>query len=387
MRIGIDATCWANRRGFGRFTRNAVSSLVELDRENDYVLYLGSEGLLRNGLPAGAETRVLKGARPGPAAAEESRGMAELVRMGIEVSRDGLDAFVFPSVYSYFPVAGVPTVVGVHDVIAHEHPKLTLPTRRSKLAWSLKEGMAVRRAARVFTVSVAARAAVASRFGIPTSRLAIVPEAADPVFHPRGQGERAIIERLGLEPDRFVVYAAGISPHKNVETLLRAHARLCESAREAPAPTLVVAGDLDDASYMSAAASIRRTVSELGTGASVVLPGFVSDEELACLYSASGAVAIPSLAEGFGLPAVEAAACGAALVLSDLPAHRETLDGAALFTKPRDVEALADGLGSILADAGLRRRLAADARERVGKLSWVRSAERLRALVTEVGSG
>ncbi|MFL5518061.1 MAG: glycosyltransferase, partial [Gemmatimonadales bacterium] len=153
----------------------------------------------------------------------------------------------------------------------------------------------------------------------------------------------------------------------------------------APAPALVIAGDFEDESYMSARATIRRVIAELGTGAHIVLPGFVSDEELACLYSAAGAVANPSLAEGFGLPAVEAAACGCALVLSDLPAHRETLDGGALFVEPRDDAGLADALGRILTDEHLRERLGADALERAGRLSWDRSAERLRTLVTEVG--
>jgi glycosyltransferase involved in cell wall biosynthesis len=386
MRVGIDATAWANRRGFGRFTRNAVSRLVELDTENTYVLYVGSQGLVENGLPAGAEKRLLSAARNTPEAAEGSRGTAELLRMGLEVSRDGLDAFVFPSIYGYFPVVSVPTLVGIHDVIAHQLPQMTLPTRRSKLMWSLKENVAVRRAARVFTVSVASRAAVARRFGIPTTRLAVVPEAPDPIFHPRDGAERAqLLGRLGLETGRYVVYAAGISPHKNVETLVRAHAGLC--GRAGDAPKLVVAGDMEDRSYMSSAQAIRRLIAELGTVDDVVLPGFVTDDELACLYSGAGAVAIPSLAEGFGLPAVEAAACGAAVALSELPAHRETLDGTALFFEPTDAGALEDALARLLADENLRRELGDGARERTSKLTWDASAERLRSLVSEVGRG
>jgi glycosyltransferase involved in cell wall biosynthesis len=386
VRIGVDATCWTNRRGFGRFTRNAVTRLVELDGENTYVLYLGSEGVLHNGLPRGAQPRLLSAARSSPAEAEASRGMIELVRAAAEVSRDHLDAFLFPAVYSYFPVASVPTLVGVHDVIAQELPALTLPSRRNRLAWRLKESMAVRRAKRVFTVSSSSRAAVARRFGIPSSRLAVVPEAADPIFHPRGVREsEAVLQRLGLEPGRFIVYAAGISPHKNVETLLRAHAGLCR--RGAESPRLVVAGDLEDRSYMSAVEAIQRAIGQLGTRRHVVLPGFLPDEELASLYSAAGAVAVPSLAEGFGLPAVEAAACGSPLVLSELPAHRETLDGAALFFDPEDAGALQDRLARVLGNGDLRRRLEAQALERAGRLTWDASAERLRELVTEVARG
>jgi glycosyltransferase involved in cell wall biosynthesis len=360
MRVGIDATGWADRRGIGRFTRNAVSSLVELDGQNDYVLYVGSEGMLRNGLPAGAEKRLLTA--------------GQLVRLGADVSRDRLDAFLFPSVAGYFPVASVPSLVGVHDV----------PSQRpSKLVRSLKARLAVRHAARVFTVSVSSRASVASRFGIPTSRLSVVPQAADPIFHPRTDGVRGVVERLELVPGRFIVYAAGLGPHKDVETLLRAHAGLCR--RGGAAPILVLAGDLDERDQ-AAAESIRHLIGELGTGSNVLLPGFVPDEELADLYSACGAVAIPSLAESFGLPAVEAAACGAALVLSELPVHRENLDGAAMFFKPGDVEGLEHQLAVVLGNPEMRRGLESDALARARKLTWTASAQRLRTLVTEMAA-
>jgi glycosyltransferase involved in cell wall biosynthesis len=383
LRVGVDATSWSNRRGFGRFARNAVERLVALDPDTSYVLYVDGHGTNGHRLPEGAECRRLHaGRRAGPAAAESSRGMGELLRMGWDASRDRLDAFLFPSVYSYFPLVGVPVVVGVHDVIADELPELTLPNGRSRALWRLKESLAVRRASRVFTVSAASRSAVASRFGIPTARLAVVPEAPDPVFHPRPAAlVRGTLAPLGLEARRFLLYAGGISPHKDIETLLDAFAAL---ARRSPdVPPLVLVGDLEDASYMSAAASVRSRIAELGIAERVVLPGFVSDEELACLYAAATAVAIPSLAEGFGLPAVEAAASGTAVVVSDLPAHRETLDGAALFFPPRDRQALEAALRRVVEEEGLRRDLAARGRAAVEGLSWDATAERLGSLVAE----
>jgi glycosyltransferase involved in cell wall biosynthesis len=354
MRIGIDATAWADRGGIGRFTRNAVASLVEVDPGNDYVLYVGSEALVRNGLPKQADKRLLT--------------PAHLLR-GMDLSRDDLDALVFPCVDSYFPVAGVPTVVGVHAV----------PARR-RLVRSLTESLAVKRAARVFTVSVASRAAVASRYGIPTSRLAVVPEAADPVFRPSPRHGLGVVERLGLEPGRFLVYAGGFGPHKDVETLLRAHARLC--THNGSSPKLVLAGELLGADSETVG-NIRRVIGELGSGDHVRLAGFVPDDQLAALYSACGAVAVPSLAEGFALPGVEAAACGAPVALSELPVHREALDGGALFFKPGDVDALADRLERLLGDSQLRREVSAEGLERAGKLSWRAAGERLRTLVAE----
>jgi glycosyltransferase involved in cell wall biosynthesis len=377
MRIGIDATTWSNRRGFGRFTRNAVRRLVALDGDTTWILYTNG-GTNGDPLPPGAELRSLGPSRE-PGSAEGSRRLGSLVGSGWEVSRERLDAFLFPSVYSYFPVVGVPTVVGVHDVIADQLPHLTLPTRRSRAMWRLKESAAVRRATRVFTVSVASRTAVATRFGIPSSRLAVVPEAPDPVFEGRdAASRRAELECLGLDDGQYILYAGGISPHKDVETLLAAYSLLANGA-----PPLVIVGDLDDDTYMSAGASIRERITALQLDERVLLPGYVSDEALACLYSGALAVVNTSLAEGFGLPAVEAAACGAPLLLSDLPAHRETLDGAALFFRPGDSRELHAKLERVLADSDLRREMGRTAAWRVERLTWDASAARLRTVVTE----
>jgi glycosyltransferase involved in cell wall biosynthesis len=377
MRVGIDATAWANRRGFGRFTRNSVRRLVALDKDIDWILYT-SGGVNGDPLPPGAEVRALGSSR-GPRSAERSRRLGALLDSGWEVSRERLDAFLFPSVYSYFPVVGVPTVVGVHDLIADEFPHLTLPTRRSRTMWRLKETAAVRRAARVFTVSVASRSAVAARFGIPSSRLTVVPEAPDPAFHRRDpESRRVALEPLGLNDGDYLLYAGGISPHKDVETLLEAYSRLGNGA-----PPLVIVGDLDDDTYMSAGASIRERIAELRLQERVLLPGYVADDALACLYSGALAVVNTSLAEGFGLPAVEAAACGAPLVLSDLAPHRETLDCAALFFEPGDRGGLHSKLERVLADSELRREMGRTAARSVGRLTWDATAAKLRSVVTE----
>jgi glycosyltransferase involved in cell wall biosynthesis len=343
MRVGIDATGWVSVRGYGRFARNAVGRLVELDRENEYVRF--GEGAT---VPA----------------AHASRPLRELARLSRAASGSGLAAFLFPSLYSYFPVFGPRIIVGIHDTTALDFPEETLPSTRDRLAWRAKERLALRQARRVFTVSKAARAAVEQRFGLQD--VAVVPEAPDPVFRPTPGGPE--------EP--YLLYAAGISPHKNIETLLEAYAQLTD------APPLVLVGGDDP--YLSSVGSVRARIERLALGRRVSITGFVPDEELARLYTGAVTVVCPSLAEGFGLPPVEAAACGAPLVLSDLPAHRETLGDAALYFPPRDVEALRTQLASLLDDADLRRVLATRGRERVSPLTWDASAEALRTLVHEV---
>jgi alpha-1,3-rhamnosyl/mannosyltransferase len=152
---------------------------------------------------------------------------------------------------------------------------------------------------------------------------------------------------------------------------------------EAP-PRLVVAGAIAGEQYASSAAGVRARITGLGLDERVLLPGFVTDETLAALYRRALAVVNPSLAEGFGLPAVEAAACGACVVVSDLPAHRETLDGAALFFDPRDARALAVLLRGLLADPEQRAAVGAACHGAVAGLSWRIAGERLRDLLHDV---
>lgn len=387
MRVGIDATGWSSRRGFGRFTRNAVSRLVERDPATTYVLYADAAAL--NGavggrrLPAGAGTRRIEVRRaPARAAAADSRRpLGDLLRLARSVRRRDVDAFVFPSLQTYFPVLGVPTVVGVHDAIADRHPELTLPSRRARAAWRAKERLAIARARRVFTVSEPARAELAERFGLDPGRIAVVPEAPDPVFAPRPPDEAARAAREAGVPEgrSYLLYAGGISPHKNVVALLDAYAAL--RRERADVPMLLVAGDLDDDPFLSSAGSVRARVREARLEDDVRLPGFVPDADLAALYGGALAVALPSLAEGFGLPAVEAAACGAPVLLSDLPAHRATLGDAALYFSARDVDALRAALERVLDDAELRARMARAGREAVAGLSWDAAADALRAVI------
>ena len=148
MRIGVDATSWGNRRGFGRFARNAVGRLVELNPGDEWVFLADAATLGGAPLPAGIRIRPVQLARPpGEAAsADSARSPLDIARLSVAAARARLDAMLFPSVYTYFPVPRVPEVVGVHDLIADQLPHLTLPTRRARALWRAKEGAAIRRA-------------------------------------------------------------------------------------------------------------------------------------------------------------------------------------------------------------------------------------------------
>jgi glycosyltransferase involved in cell wall biosynthesis len=382
MRFGIDATGWTNRRGFGRFTRNAVGRLVETDTDARYVLLVDGEAGA-SALPPEAEIVVVETRRPPVSAAAEgsARGIRDLVRFTHAARRARLDALLFPSLQTWFPAPGVATVVGVHDTIPDDLPELAFPGRLDRWRWRAKERYAVRAARTVFAVSLASQQAVARRLAVTVESIPIVPEAPDPIFAPRSAADVADARAAIGAPDEYVLFAGGISPHKDVTGLVDAYSTMRESLDRPPA--LVLAGALDDEVYASAAGDVRQRIAEHGLNGQVLLPGFVADETLASLYTGATLVVSPSLGEGFGLPPVEAAACGAALLLSDLPAHREALGDGAEYFPPGDHEALAETMTRVLGDRELRASLSTRARERVSGLTWDDAAAALAQLLRE----
>lgn len=380
MRVGVDATSWDNRRGYGRFARNALAHLVALDVETTYVFFcLGN--VPPADLPLGVEAAMVGGAEAPATGEGGSRGVRELFSLARAAKGAELDAYLFPSLLTWHPTPGVPSVVGVHDTIPRDHPELVFHGRRERAQWRLKERRAVATAAALFTVSRAAQAALAEALGREPDTIAVVPEAPDPVFTSAGAGPP---HRLGEAP-YFLCAAGGISPHKNIEGLVEGYAKL--RLAEDAVPRLVVVGSLEDERYVSAAGSVRETVSSLGLDEAVVFPGYVEDSELAALYRHAEAVVNPSLAEGFGLTAVEAAACGAPLALSDIPAHRETLGGAALFFDPADPDDIAGALSRLCRDSPARQTVAERCRQAVAGLSWDDTARCLAALVHGAAGG
>ena len=386
MRIGIDGTSWSNPRGYGRFARNAVRRLVDVDHESTYHLYVDAGTAANGDFPAGLQLHPVPISREsGGTRSDSSRRLTDLVRLARAVRSRDVDVFLFPSDYTYFPVLRVPTVVGIHDAIANQLPELTLSPGRHRSFWRAKQWLAVKRAARIFTVSEAARSSVATLLGIAARTIAVVPEAPDPVFWPRPHASiEAARTEIGLNAgEAFFLFAGGISPLKNVETLIGAYAQLEASPQR---PKLVLVGSLEDGPFVSSAATVRAGIERWGLAGSVVLPGFVDDETLACLYSGATATVLPSLAEGFGLPAVEAAACGSPMVVSDLPAHRESLRDSALYFEPKDITALVDLLRRVSTDAELRGDCSSRSRAAVSRLSWDETAARLHALLTEAAT-
>ena len=235
MRIGVEACTWANRRGYGRFTRELVSAMVAGHPEHEFVLVVDDHTARECTFPSGAQTLVVRTtAQPTKAAAADgSRSLQDVWRMSRALAGARFDVVLFPTRYTFVPLPGrTPAVLTIHDATDFHQPKLLFPHWRSRLLWRLKSRLAIRRADRIVTVSNDARGQIAAAFGLDAAAIAVVSEGPDAGFRVPfrrvGAGGRARSATALPPAARLILYVGGISPHKNLQALLRAAATLRE---------------------------------------------------------------------------------------------------------------------------------------------------------------
>lgn len=311
-----------------------------------------------------------------------------MLRFTRAVAAERLDAFFSPTVYTYFPLPPLlPALIGIHDAIAERFPDLTLPSARARLFWRAKVGLAIRQARLILTVSDYAAAEIARVHRIAPHRIRIAPEAAADAYRlpVEPTAVAAAARRIGLPRDaRWIVYVGGFNPHKHVDLLVRAHARL--AGRRDDAPHLVLVGRRSGDVFHGDQAAIERAIAEGGAASLVHWTGFLPDDELRQVVAGAAVSVLPSASEGFGLPAVEAAACGTPVIAtteSPLPA---LLAGGGIFVPPGDLDALDVALEQLLGDETLRRQMGAVARERALMLSWDVAARNTLDAIREVAA-
>lgn len=390
MRIGIDGGCWLNRRGYGRYARSLLNALAVRADGDEYVLFVDPETARDPTLPASFQTVVVPTRRPPAEAASASgrRDLTDLWRMGWAVARHPPDVFFFPSVYTFFPLLRpIRSIVAIHDVIAERHPKHVFARRRLQLFWRAKLAIAVRQAHLILTVSDHARDGIIEQFRIPPNRIRVILEAPDTIFRrlasPRDPVD--LLPACGLPRNsRYLLYVGGISPHKNLPLLVEAFRRLLTGADLASLRLLLV-GDYSSDVFYSCYEDLRGLVARHGLEGSVCFTGFVPDEALVELYNRAEVVVLPSLEEGFGLPAFEAAACGIPVVASNVGPAGSLLGPAAWTFPPSDVDALTVALRTLLRDPARRQAMGAEGLRRAATFTWDRAAAQAHAMFREVG--
>jgi glycosyltransferase involved in cell wall biosynthesis len=393
LRIGVDAACLANGRGYGRFTRELLAALVESAREHQFVLYADRASLpsLDLDAPNVRVVHVAQNVSPAHAAAADGyRSPVDMLRLTRAVWRDRPDVFWSPSVYTYFPLPpGQPSLITIHDTITERFPELTMPSRRARLFWKAKLQLALWQATLVLTVSDFAAAEIEDVLGVSSDRLRVAGEAAARTFRPSTAREAADAARaVDIPPGTpWFTYVGGFTPHKHVDHIVRAHGVLVREALERGerAPYLVLVGTTSADNFHGVGAGIHEAIAQCGTSEVVRWTGFMPDDALRHLLTGTRALLLPSENEGFGLPAVEAAACGAPVVATTASPLPQLLEGGGFFVAPGDADGLVAGMRALL-DTDERDRRGRIALARAARLTWRASARATLAALHDVAA-
>jgi len=370
VRIGINALYLipGHVGGTETYLRNLVRALAEIDGKNEYLVFINKEsrGIFERLAPniRVVLCRFRATRRP-------LRILYEQTILPLRMRLRGLDAILNAGMTAPF-FTSARSVLALHDLQHENQPENFPRVQRFFLQTIIRKS--ARSADHIITLSQKARADIISTYGIPAERVSVVYLAADTKTFHRYPVEKTeeIREKYSLPP-RFIVYLASSLPHKNYRRLLPAFREVLKTD---PGVRLVLTGARDYGE-----AEIKARIRELGLEKDVVMLGWLPFEDIPLLYSASTMLVFPSLHEGFGLPIIEAMACGVPVVCSDIEPMREVAGGAALLVDPMSEEAIAGGMIKALADADLRRRLIQKGLKRAQDFTWEKTAKKTLAIL------
>jgi glycosyltransferase involved in cell wall biosynthesis len=366
MHIGIDAHALGAKQGGNEtYIKQLILALAQLDHSNRYTLYISHPETARQWhnffAPRHPNFEVRQIPEPTP-----------LVRVPLYLSYElrQRPVDVLHVQYTAPPFCPVPVVVTIHD-LAFEHLPQTF-TRRG--AWQLK--MTVRRtarhAARIATVSEFSRKDIVTTYRLPKEKVVVTYNGVNANFNPSpNRSDEAVLIRQKYGIARaFILTVGSLQPRKNLVRLIRAYSQLRTQYPEFGEQLVIVGRKLwlhDE---------IFKEVKEQRWSKDVILTGYVPEEDLPALYRAARAFAYPSFFEGFGLPVLEAMACGTPVVTSNLSSMPEITGEGAMLVDPFEEQTIAAGLYCVVTDESLRYRLREDGLLQAQRFTWRNTAEK-----------
>jgi|CZKE01.1.fsa_nt_gi glycosyltransferase involved in cell wall biosynthesis len=366
MRFAVDAhAIGRHQTGNEVYIRSLLNAFASQARDCEFVAYVSTD-TARDVLPAGIRTSRV--------AANPFRRLGLDLAMRLRQDRPDLLHV------QYTAPVGCPTpvVVSVHDVSFLEHPEYFTRDRALQLRWTVRR--TVRRAAKVLTGCEFSKQSILRAYSeLDEKKVVVVPYAAAPEFRPlpREAAQAAVLDRFSVSGP-FILTVGDLQPRKNQIGLIRAFARLVRAYPQIK-HKLALAGK--DTWF---AGRVREAARQSGVADRIHFFGFVSDDDLLRLYNACDLFAFPSFYEGFGLPALEAMACGRAVVCSSTSALPEVVDGAAILTDPYSVDEIARAMADLLLDSELRIRMERLGLRRAALFNWQNTAKRTLEVFHEV---
>jgi glycosyltransferase involved in cell wall biosynthesis len=366
MRFAVDAHAIGRHlTGNEVYVRSLLNAFAALDEDCEFVAYI-SEDSARASVPARIRTRSIA-ANP-------------FLRLGFDLARRVREDRPDLLHVQYTAPVGcrVPVVVSVHDVSFLEHPEYFTRDRAWQLQWTVRR--TVKQAAKILTGSEFSRNAILKVYGdLEEDKVVVVPNAAASEFRPiaREMATATVRERFRIGAP-FILSVGDIQPRKNQIGLIKAFAKLVAAYPQLKHNLVLVGKETWFADR------VREAAKESGVGERIQFFGFVSDTDLLQFYNACDVFVFPSFYEGFGLPALEAMACGRAVTCSNTSALPEVVDGAAFLFDPYAVDEIVRAIADLLLDSELRTRMERLGLQRAAHFSWQKTAQRTLEVFHEV---
>lgn len=367
MKIGIDARFLTHpqKGGFKTYSENLVNALAEIDQETEYILYLDrAPDLTTVPFPPNFTFRIVPGRLP-------MVGMfwREQVGLARQVAHDQVDLFHAPNLTAPLYL-NCPLVLTVHDMLwvspAQFSRRSSWSAKRALMEWYYRwvPHVAARHAALILTVSAAAKRSIVHRLGVKADQVIVTYEAANRLYHPIvDQAQLAYIRHQYKIDTAFILAIGSADPRKNLATLLQAFALLPPTIQRRYHLGIVW-------THQFLTAEVAAQVHQLGLTPYVHFWEQVADADLVLLYNAAALFVFPSRYEGFGLPLVEAMACGTPVVAADNSSIPEVVGDAALLCPADDPALLAVRMEQVLTEPTLAARLSHKGRQRAAQFSW-----------------
>lgn len=355
MHIGFDAR-FINLSGIGTYSRN----LLQQHAQRGLELTAFCSDRFQDLVPSGPSFNLVT-ANLDPASAKQNR---EFVRI---VQGAGVDLLHVPSHLAPTGI-DVPLVVTIHDVIPLIYPRSVRgPLERARYRKQLSA--VLEKAERIITVSQISSSTLSVYAGVDLAKVHVIHNGVSQQFLPVVDAE--VIEsakrNYGL-PDEYAFWVGDFRPNKNLEFLIEAWPRVIETLSRPL--TLVLAGTQD-----GQFSRLRRLVRKRGLEGVIRFPGFIRSQDIATLYSLALVFVFPSLYEGFGLPPLEAMACGTPCVVSNSSALPEVTGRAALMFNPTSSDQFVECVTRVVTDSELREKLIEEGRQQSSLFRWERAAE------------
>jgi glycosyltransferase involved in cell wall biosynthesis len=362
MSIYVDISAAVHRRaGLGRYAESLVRALAPLCSEYLALFYNREHGVEPlEGLESLSSATVSLGYKPWRMAVWLGQVMHAPFNRYLPNAQ-----LYHATEHLLMPLRGVPTVLTVHDLIFRQTPEHHKPLNRWYLNWTMP--LYCRRADHIIAVSETTRHDLISAYHLPPEKISVIHEAADLRFRPQPSEIEAHVRTVYGLPEHYLLYVGTLEPRKNLERLLAAWAPLYQAGECPPLVMVGKRGWLSEGFFAALEASPARK--------GVLLTGYVPDSDLPALYSAAMAFVWPSVYEGFGLPPLEAMACGSPVVSSRASSMPEVVGDAALLFDPQNIDALRECLRTVVRDEALRRDLSARGLVRAAAFSWQRNAQ------------